>query len=415
MTVRSALTFIALTLLCSGAPALAQQQNQFITHNDPRNPVQVDLSVLNIAPPEQAAPKNEIILQPPPPRMLKFRSLTKPPAPAQRPIPAIDRPKPPVAPAVTSAVKPVAKPAVTARAEKPLVTVPPKPERKPGHTAATAASAPPVPEAKPAVARRPPETVTKSVTAENKPVVAPKTPPVDVQTAQKKTEKTEVKAEPLQKPAPVPVITSPALKKIETPAPPPPAVPAKIVLPETKVTAQALKEPEKKAKDQTIPAKPVVAPEKPVAPVVKGAPVPPPAHERVVSPDAKSAFLDKGPKMIRADSAGRNQPKPLPNKPRVSLSFDATSADLNADTASALDSVIASLNESEKLRLQLMAYASDLEGSSSSARRLSLSRALAVRAYLMDHGIRPTRVDVRAMGSETQEKPLDRVDVVFIE
>ncbi len=62
-------------------------------------------------------------------------------------------------------------------------------------------------------------------------------------------------------------------------------------------------------------------------------------------------------------------------------------------------------------RVQLLAYAGGENVSSSKARRLSLSRALAVRSYLRDLDVQSTRIDVRALGNKTNEEPFDRVDV----
>ncbi|MCH8925159.1 MAG: OmpA family protein [Proteobacteria bacterium] len=56
--------------------------------------------------------------------------------------------------------------------------------------------------------------------------------------------------------------------------------------------------------------------------------------------------------------------------------------------------------------------ASRSPGSASAARRLSLSRALAVRAYLIEQGVRSTRMDVRALGDKVPDGPADRVDVL---
>jgi outer membrane protein OmpA-like peptidoglycan-associated protein len=41
-----------------------------------------------------------------------------------------------------------------------------------------------------------------------------------------------------------------------------------------------------------------------------------------------------------------------------------------------------------------------------------LSRALAVRAFLVEKGIATGRIDVRALGDTFEEGPADRVDVV---
>ena len=50
----------------------------------------------------------------------------------------------------------------------------------------------------------------------------------------------------------------------------------------------------------------------------------------------------------------------------------------------------------------------------SKARRLSLSRALAIRSFLIDQGVRSTRIEVRAMGNKVPEGPADRVDIVIL-
>ncbi|MBW7912050.1 MAG: OmpA family protein, partial [Alphaproteobacteria bacterium] len=97
----------------------------------------------------------------------------------------------------------------------------------------------------------------------------------------------------------------------------------------------------------------------------------------------------------------------------LTLEFDGTSSDLTADTQQKLVNIIPHLRESKARRLAVHAYASGEDGSKTSARRISLSRALAVRSFLMDNGVEPTRVDVRALGLETDRKPLERVDLVF--
>ena len=69
----------------------------------------------------------------------------------------------------------------------------------------------------------------------------------------------------------------------------------------------------------------------------------------------------------------------------------------------------------EKLRIQLLAYASGTAETASQSRRISLSRALAIRGYLIDQGVRSARMDVRALGYRSEEGPSDRVDVLLVE
>ncbi len=71
------------------------------------------------------------------------------------------------------------------------------------------------------------------------------------------------------------------------------------------------------------------------------------------------------------------------------------------------------MEKDEALNLQLLAYASGDEANASKARRLSLSRALEVRKYLMEMGVRSTRIEVRALGNKIEGSPAERVDVVL--
>jgi len=58
-----------------------------------------------------------------------------------------------------------------------------------------------------------------------------------------------------------------------------------------------------------------------------------------------------------------------------------------------------------------VAYAAGRPEDPSTARRLSLSRALAVRAALMADGISSNRIYVRALGAQASDGPADRVDI----
>lgn len=80
-----------------------------------------------------------------------------------------------------------------------------------------------------------------------------------------------------------------------------------------------------------------------------------------------------------------------------------------------MEPLITRLKADEDLRLQLRAYAAAGEESANTARRLSLSRALAVRAHLIDNDIQSTRMNVRALGDRAEDGPADRVDLVVVE
>lgn len=98
----------------------------------------------------------------------------------------------------------------------------------------------------------------------------------------------------------------------------------------------------------------------------------------------------------------------------MTLEFDRTSESLNDTARAKLQNIVAHMSADDNKRLQIRAYATGEDGSKSSARSKSLTRATEIRSFLMDNGIRPTRVVVRALGQETDRKPLDRVDLIFI-
>ena len=117
-----------------------------------------------------------------------------------------------------------------------------------------------------------------------------------------------------------------------------------------------------------------------------------------------------------------NKPSALPTVPSgphgdkaISLRFDSGAAELNNAARTELGKFAAILKKSNDQRLQVVAYAAGSEGEASQARRLALSRALAVRSYLIEQGISSARMDVRALGNKVEDAgPADRVDLVFI-
>jgi outer membrane protein OmpA-like peptidoglycan-associated protein len=77
-----------------------------------------------------------------------------------------------------------------------------------------------------------------------------------------------------------------------------------------------------------------------------------------------------------------------------------------------LSAVATALQGNTTLRIQILAYAKSNADGTSRARRLSLSRALAVRAYLIEREVRSTRMNVRALGDKFEDGPADRVDIL---
>tara|TARA_A100001037_G_scaffold12867_2_gene12003 strand:- start:25082 stop:25381 length:300 start_codon:yes stop_codon:yes gene_type:complete len=95
------------------------------------------------------------------------------------------------------------------------------------------------------------------------------------------------------------------------------------------------------------------------------------------------------------------------------VDFLGATTRLTPDAERSLGSLAATMAESDG-RLQLKAYAGGTGETLSSSRRLSLSRALAVRSFLIEQGIRSTRIDVRALGRAEDSGPPERVDIVLL-
>ena len=90
----------------------------------------------------------------------------------------------------------------------------------------------------------------------------------------------------------------------------------------------------------------------------------------------------------------------------------ADSADIPDSVKGQLDTLAQKMASDDNMRIQLLAYASGTADEASRARRMSLSRALSVRSYLIKQGVRSTRMDVRALGNNVQGSPADRVDII---
>lgn len=206
---------------------------------------------------------------------------------------------------------------------------------------------------------------------------------------------------PRTTPASKPIVSAPPTVSapVAPQRPATPAVPKMAAQPVAPVAADPLPEAVPAATvEQAAPA--VV--ETPAAPVEAAAPRP--SLEIVAPPLAD----------VNAPSEPAETAMPVvPVIDDLTLGFPGNSSDLNSESQRKLDAVIVQMKGMIEGRLQVRGYAAGEDGSQSSARRIALSRALAVRSYLMDKGIKPTRVDVKAAGSETDRQPLDRVDLIF--
>lgn len=201
------------------------------------------------------------------------------------------------------------------------------------------------------------------------------------------------------KPSPAPAPAAEAPAPLTAAAPPPPAAP----------TA-----PDKKMADAAPPPAPKVdagkdsankAPPPPPPATAPGAAVPPPPPPPAT---ATAVPTPPAPKAESTASLATGEDGRL-----IRVEFDESQSKLPDSAKPNLLKLADQVKDQRDVRLQLLAYAGGDDLKSNRARRLSLSRALSVRSFLIESGIRSTRIDVRALGDKTSDEPKNRVDITL--
>ena len=188
-----------------------------------------------------------------------------------------------------------------------------------------------------------------------------------------------------------PVATQPA-QAPEAPAPKP--MPLKNVVKTTPTPVPASKPiPVKQAQKTAAPA-----PKK----AMSSAPPPPPKIAGAPEPEASTE-----------QASAQSQSIKIAPGQSIRIVFDEAATKLPDSKKDFLRKLADGVHDKKDLWLRLMAYA-DAEGlSASKARRLSLSRALSIRSFLIESGVRSTRIGVMALGSKTPDNPKNRVDIII--
>jgi outer membrane protein OmpA-like peptidoglycan-associated protein len=164
--------------------------------------------------------------------------------------------------------------------------------------------------------------------------------------------------------------------------------PAATAAPATSATAAVTPPPATlpTAPPPTVALAPVATP----PPSAEAAPPPPPP----VSDSAASAATNTG--------AG------------LRVTFGGGEAELSPASASAIKNLVQAAPAGGSTSFNVVAYAAGTPGDPSTARRLSLSRALAVRSALIADGVDSARIYVRALGATGGGEAPDRVDLAVM-
>jgi outer membrane protein OmpA-like peptidoglycan-associated protein len=96
----------------------------------------------------------------------------------------------------------------------------------------------------------------------------------------------------------------------------------------------------------------------------------------------------------------------------VRLVFEDGKTDLTPGEEAAIKELAHAIPAPEASSINVMAYAAGKPDDPSTARRLSLSRGLAVRSVLLASGVPSAQIYVRALGATASEGPADRVELI---
>ena len=219
---------------------------------------------------------------------------------------------------------------------------------------------------------------------------------------------------------------TPAAKPSAPSAPPPARAPTGAPVPQAATRVRTVTGP------LPLPPVPPAGPVPPVGPVPPGRapatfatlgetrigplPSPPPKH-----PPANAVIA---PIVL----VGPPHPEPMPPPPHVvdgapgaatripdgiRVTFAADGAALNPATLAALREIAGSAADEHARSVSVDGYAKSDPSDPSTARRLSLSRALAAQAVMREAGIPSERIYVRALLAAEPTRPANRVDVTF--
>jgi outer membrane protein OmpA-like peptidoglycan-associated protein len=303
----------------------------------------------------------------------------------------------------------------------------PKPQSVPAKTVSAPPAPPSLPEAAEIADILPPPDA-KEAAPIAPPAVSPAKPVVDAKPAPKPAqEMAALTPPPPPKPTPAPtaaVVTAPVGAPVQNePQDTTPTVedapnkPTALKTPTPSVEAT----PAETSPAETSPAlaDSAVALKDAVEDTAQAIPMPPPAAPQA---EASNALVMPLPPKTEAHAEAAGDVASLPSASQtlsdgdsLRIVFDADSSKLPKSARDSLLDMSSKMSGSETLRLQLLAYAGTADTSASAARRLSLSRALAVRSFLIENGVRSTRIDVRALGNKSSDAVSERVDITVIE
>ncbi|GHU00277.1 hypothetical protein FACS1894186_0450 [Alphaproteobacteria bacterium] len=111
-------------------------------------------------------------------------------------------------------------------------------------------------------------------------------------------------------------------------------------------------------------------------------------------------------------SVGAGREVPADALTTLVVEFAPQSSTIADEDKARLDQAVATVQAHDRLTLKIFGYADAEEHDNPhKARQLSLTRALAVRSYLLSRGVSNFRMEIRALGNEAKAPPRDKAEV----
>lgn len=147
-------------------------------------------------------------------------------------------------------------------------------------------------------------------------------------------------------------------------------------------------------------------------PLVAAPSVPPPASD--IPPVAAPARAAPAPAAFPPPVSSTSATQAAETQTGLRVTFEPAGTDLSPASMELIRRFAGTVPTADSVTVDVVAFASGASNDQSAARRLSLSRGLAVRSALIAEGVTPSRIYVRALGARTDGQPPDRVDIVLL-
>ena len=135
------------------------------------------------------------------------------------------------------------------------------------------------------------------------------------------------------------------------------------------------------------------------------------------APEIKPLTLERPPKPVIMPASALPEIELLDDgRQKIVMTYQSGTVELGDTNKAIIDQlIIPAMDLNRERQLQIQAFASAPYDEMNADRRLSLSRAMKIREYLLKQAISATRIDVRSMGAQTDIQPFDRVEFYIVE